>query len=147
MAFALLIAACAPAPPVPPSVPPATQAPASTPSSVQSPGPATLIVTQAFIGEGFYTEGAFAYVELWDPAGDLIEQAETDDYRLEQELARFTVDAGRYDLRSYVRSCNAACPALDAPSAACAASVELGPADEVTVRIERSIRTCEVTLP
>lgn len=128
-----------------PTLTPVTQVPVATSSSEPSPGSATLIVTQAFIGEGFYTEGAYAYVELWDPTGVLAERAETIDYRLEQELARFTVDAGRYELRSNVRSCSGACPALDAPSAACTASLELKPADEVTVRIERTNRSCEVT--
>lgn len=146
MAFTLLVAACSPAPlPVPPSVTPATLVPsAPTPSSAASPSPATLVVTQVFVGEGFYTEGAYAYVELRDPTGVLVERTETVDYRLEQELARFTVDAGRFDLRSYVRSCNGACPALDPPTAACAASIELKPGDQVTVRIERTIRSCEV---
>lgn len=142
----LLVVACAPAPTVPPSVAPATQAPSPTtsPSIAPSPGSATLIVTQAFVGEGWYTEGAYAYVELSDPSGVVVERAETTEYHLEQEVARFTVEEGSYQLRSYVRSCNGACQALSPPSEACDAAIELKPRDELTIRIERTLRGCEV---
>ena len=143
-AITLLVAACSPVPPVPSNTAPATQTATASQSSVPSPAAATLIVTQAFIGEGFYTEGAHAYVELWDSTGVLVGHAETIDYRIEEELARFTVDAGRFDLRSHVRSCNSACPALDPPTAACAASIELQPGFLVTILIERTLRSCEV---
>jgi len=146
-AFTLLAAACAPAPPlspVTPSVAPASQFPTASASTSPSAAAATLIVTQAFVGEGFYTEGAYAYVELFDASGALLQRAETTEYRLEQELARFTVAAGRYDVRSYVRSCEAACPLLDAPTAACTATIDLKHADEVAVRIERTLRSCEM---
>lgn len=143
LVLALVTAACAPTPPMPSSPVPASQIPTAPPSSASTLGSATLVVTQAFIGEGFYTEGAFAYVELLDASGAVIERLETSEYRLEQELARFVIDPGSYELRSYVRSCNGACQALDSPSAACVATIEMKSGDEVTVLIERTLSSCD----
>jgi len=146
----LAVAACAPMPPSPspsPSAARSTDIPPPSASAAPSSGSAILIVTQAFTGEGWYTEGAYAYVELSDATGAVVERVETTEYRVEQELARFVIDAGRYELRSYVRSCNGACEALAPPSEACDAMLDLRSGEERSVRIERTLRRCEVRSP
>lgn len=117
-----------------------------SPATATATATATLIVRQVFVGEGFFTEGAYAYVELLDSTGRLVDQAEASEYRIEYDLAAFTVDAGEYELRSYVRPCNGSCEVLDAPTAACAGTVELPAGSNIRVRIERTLRSCIVKL-
>lgn len=144
LSAALLLAACAPAPPSPTSPDSSTLAPTSSAStSPTGAAPATLIIRQRFSESGFYTEGAFAYVELFEADGRVVQRWETMDYHLDRELVHVTVARGRYDLRSYVRPCEAACPALDGPMAACNVIINLGAGETVTIEIDRRLRTCE----
>lgn len=142
----MYVAACAPTLPRP-STEGRTEAPTEAASGSPSPATATLIVRQAFVGEGFFTEGAHAYVELLDSTGRLVDQAEATEYRIEYDLAAFTVEAGEYELRSYVRPCDGSCEVLDAPTAACADTIDLQAGSEVRIRIERTLRSCTVKLP
>lgn len=99
---------------------------------------------QSRIGGGFYIEGAFAYVEVTDANGEQVARVEDAEYQLAKEIARVQLPAGRYVLRTYVRPCEAACPALDGPTDGCELTVDVIAAGTVDVRVERRVgRPCE----
>ena len=117
--------------------PPATAIPASTPTSA-SPAPlGTLVVEQSAIVGGFYTEGAFAYVEVSDLEGTELASVKDAEYGVAKELARVELPAGRYVIGTYVRPCEAACPVLDAPTDGCELAVDIVAGETLEVLAER----------
>lgn len=132
------LAACSPTPPQTrsPSAAIATAVPSSLPPSPTPVALGTLVVQQSRIG-GFYIEGAFAYVEVTNESGASVARVEDPDYHLAKELARIELPAGRYVIRSYVRPCAMACPALDGPTDGCELTVDVIAAGSVEVRVER----------
>lgn len=145
------LAACSPAPPTPsPSLTPplAPTASASTePSPSPSPALSQVVVRQRQIDVGFYTEGAVAYVEIYGSEGELVRTAETPDYHLDVEILRTALVAGRYELRTYVRPCAAACPAMDAPTDACSVELNVAATNVITVSIGRRVgRPCSAVV-
>ena len=159
----LVAAACSPAPVVSPSVDAPVATPtAELPSSTSTPepsGPAVtpvqdgtpvpsdagptgqLVVTQTSVADlpGVFTEGAVAFVEVYDAAGTLVANARNGDYLGAIELLRTDLPAGRYELRTYVRPCSAACPGMDPPTDECRLEVVIEPDGEVTAQVVRSV--------
>lgn len=146
LAISLVLASCAAPDPTP--VPQRSSSPTrvvQSPPLVASPGSSTIVVRQsAFAGNGFYTEGAEAFIEIYGFDGTLAASARTSEYRLDKELLRTELQAGNYVARSYVRPCQAACPALDAPTASCELSFAAQPGRTVELKITRSIRGCSI---
>ena len=95
---------------------------------------------------GFYIEGAFAYVEVTDENGAEVERFEDPEYHLAKEIARVTLPAGRYEVATYVRPCEAACPRLDGPTDRCELTVDLAAAGTVEVLVQRQVgQPCNAT--
>lgn len=106
-----------------------------------------MVVQQSRLGGGFYIEGAFAYVEVTDADGVQVARVEDAEYNLAKELVRVQLPAGRYAVRTYVRPCEAACPALDGPTDGCELVVDVLAPGTVGVRVERRVgRPCEISL-
>lgn len=97
------------------------------------------MIRQRSAGSGLYTEGAVAFVEIRDTGGALVDELQTPDYLSAAELLRLQLAPGRYEVRSCVRPCEAACPAMDTPTDACTISLAVEPAKTVAVMIERRV--------
>lgn len=84
---------------------------------------------------------------MTDESGTRVARVEDPGYHLAKELARVELPAGRYVIRSYVRPCEAACPALDGPTDSCEVAVDIVAAGSVEVRVDRRPgRPCEASL-
>jgi len=124
----------------------------SSPSANASPSPVDalqsgqLVVRQRKVDSGLYTEGAVAYLEIRDGAGIVVAEVETADYHKDLELLRTPLPAGVYSLRTYVRPCEAACPAMDAPTDECRLELTITDRDTVDVLIERRIGRCAASV-
>lgn len=147
VAVVAAVTACSPAPPPPsPSAVVPTE-PASAPPSPSLVAEGTLVVQQSRIDGGFYTEGAFVYVEVNDQSGAQVARVEDPEYHLAKELVRVELPPGRYVIATYVRPCEAACPALDGPTDRCELSVDVVAAGVVAVQIERRVgRPCAASV-
>lgn len=142
---ALALAACGPRPPSP-SEPPSALSGSLTPGPVETLQSGQLAVRQRKVDSGLYTEGAIAFVEVRDDAGSVVTRAETADYHRDLELLRTTLPAGAYSLRTYVRPCEAACPAMDAPTDECRLELTIAGGGIVGVLIERRIGRCAASI-
>lgn len=136
-----LAVACAPTPPTPsPSV---SSEPSTSPSSSASPtaeaATGILVVRQRKTDSGLYTEGAVAFLEIRDEAGQLVNATETPNYHLDAELLRADLPPGRYTIGSHVRPCEAACPAMDPPTDGCSLELAIEPGATVHVLVERRV--------
>jgi hypothetical protein len=145
--FASCVSVPLPSPTVDSPAPPPSLGNTAVPASpVTTPKPTTgeLVVRQRLSpsNAGFYTEGAFAFVEIRDAAGTLVGEAQTSDWVSDIELLRTDLAAGQYQLRSYVRPCEAACPYLDPPTDECTANLTLEGGRTVEVLIERAVGMC-----
>jgi hypothetical protein len=122
--------------------------PATTTASPPAPAAATVVVLQAELGgRGFYTEGAYAFVEIRTAGGLLVSSVQTDRYHLAQELLRTHLASGEYALLTYVRPCEAACPAMDAPTDQCETTFNAGAAGSIVITVRRSVgQACSLEL-
>ena len=160
----LVIAACSPTPVATPSADapvqtPSDALPSATPPTEEPPTPAitpvqdgtpvpsdagptgSLVVRQSSVKDlpGVFTEGAMAFVEVYDAGGALVANAANGDYLESLELLSADLPPGRYELRSYVRPCSGACPGMDPPTDECRVEVSIQPGQAVAVRIVRSV--------
>lgn len=117
-------------------------------ASRPAPAAATVVVLQAELGgRGFYTEGAYAFVEIRTADGLLVASVQTNRYRLAQELLRTQLEAGEYVLLTYVRPCEAACPAVDAPTDQCDTAFSAGAAGSIVITVRRYLgQACSLEL-
>lgn len=145
-AVALLTAWCA----SPTPSPSGSVAPPSIASASASPRVATakmvVVRQEALTGSGFYTEGGYAFVEIRAADGALISSAQTDRYHLAQDLIRIQLSLGTYSVVSFVRPCEAACPAMDLPTDSCEGAIDVEDS-ALLVTIARAIgRPCAVNI-
>jgi hypothetical protein len=112
--------------------------------------PGFLIVDQQL--EGFFTEGAFAYMKLKSAGGPVITERLLRDTRILLPLLRQRLPAGGYRLVSYQRPCEGACPrrgerGLDPPTLRCEASVEIAAGETVTALVRpRAGHGCRIVI-
>ena len=107
----------------------------------------TLLVQQSRILGGLYIDGAVAYVEVRSETGTEVARVEDRDYHVAKEIARVGLPPGRYVVWTYVRPCEAACPALGGPMDGCQLSLDVVAGGLVQVRVERQPgRPCQASL-
>lgn len=116
---------------------PSLGTPTATATDANSMG--ELVVSQTKVGDGFYIEGAVAFIEVRDEEGSIVAQTQTNDYHLSLVVLRAVLPSGAYTLTSYLRPCAAACPHMDPPTDACVADVAITSDTAVAVLIERRI--------
>ena len=149
VAIIAAVTACSPAPTPnrsPSALTPTVESVSPLPSTT-SLALGTLVVRQSRIAGGFYIEGAFAYVEVSDESGRPVARVEDPEYHLAKELARVELPVGGYVVGTYVRPCEAACPALDGPTDRCQLTVDVVAGEVVAVHVERSVgRACRASV-
>jgi hypothetical protein len=107
----------------------------------------TLVVTQGDASGGLYIDGAYAYLEVVDPDGEIVNAMEDRDYHVAKELARVALPAGLYTIRTYVQPCDGNCSDLDAPTDACETAVDMPAAATIDIHIARRVgKPCEITV-
>lgn len=138
---------------VPPTadVTPAPSADPAPPSPTPAPDVAVNVRQEPMVREGIvfglYTEGAYAFVEIRSADGSLVASAETDQYHIAGDLLRAELATGSYELFSYVRPCEAACPLLDGPTDECRQTFEVRSGRDIVIVIRRAVgRPCEIAV-